>query len=164
MSAIEKELTAAAKIKPKKGEDRQAYFKRLCKAIYNIKDPEWEALSVEAQDWQNDAAERLKAGDPIPEFPDSEVEGEAPEEARDEEVQPPPKSAAKASKPVRKASACHTIKTLVVKNPKISVADLEAQLKALDLKVSNVTIATLRSDMRDTLRVMNEVGVAQFEL
>lgn len=163
MSAIEKELLGATKLKAKKGEDRQVYLKRLMKAVYALKDPEWEALSTEAQDWQNGAAEQNKAGATIPDFPDLEVVDET-----DEEEAPPPKpekkAPAKAASPQRKASACHTIKTLVVKNPKISVADLEAQLKDLDLKVSNVTIATLRSDMRDTLRVMNEVGVGQFEL
>jgi hypothetical protein len=52
----------------------------------------------------------------------------------------------------------------VVKNPKISVEDLAAKLKGMDLKVSDVTIATIRSDTRDTLRVTNGAGLTSVEL
>lgn len=64
----------------------------------------------------------------------------------------------------RKVSACHMIKKLVVKKPKITVAELSEKLKADGLKVSDVTIATLRSDLRDTLRVMNELKLGEFVL
>lgn len=172
MSKIEKELLGATKLKVKKGEERQAYLVRLCKAVAKVNDDTWEQLSTEAQEWNNGAAEQIKAGDKLDDFPDLDAV-EADEEERP--LPPPARSAKKDDKPEKKAtpakaasgrkpSACHTIKTLVVKNPKITVAELSDQLKSLDLKVSDVTVATLRSDMRDTLRVMNEVGAGTFEL
>ena len=56
------------------------------------------------------------------------------------------------------------IKKIVVKNPTITVTDLSEKLKADGLKVSDVTIATLRSDLRDTLRVLNELKLGNFTL
>jgi hypothetical protein len=178
-SAIEKELCEAAVVKEKKNEDRQKYLSRLMRAVSKLPDPEWEALSKEAQDWNNGAAEAHKAGDELEDFPDYE-EVELDEEEAVEEVAPKTEAKKAVAKPdkaakstgnrtsepsgTRKVSACHTIKKIVVKNPTITVAQLSEQLKEAGLKVSEVTIATLRSDLRDTLRVLNEVGVGKFSL
>ena len=91
------------------------------------------------------------------EKPEPEVEDEP--EVEKTELRPPTKS-----HPGRKVSACHTIKKLVVKKPSITVVELAEKLKASGLKVSDVTIATLRSDLRDTLRVLNEIGIGNFTL
>lgn len=183
-SKIEQELLEATNFKPKKNEDRDDYLRRLMLAVSKLKDPEWEVLSTEAQEWTNAGAEAHKGGDEVAEFPDfeEEVDDNPPvDEEVDEEEEPEPVKAktkeVKTEKKVeakpekkaipqsnRKVSACHTIKTMVVKKPTISVAELSEQLKESGLKVSDVTIATLRSDLRDTLRVMNELGIAQFTL
>lgn len=168
MSAIEKELLAVTKLKSKKDEDRQDYLARLCKAVAKIKDPEWEALSSEAQEWNNDAAEAVRAAANIVDFPDAAKSAPKPEvdEEDDEEAPAKPAKAAKAPPKTsgKRASACHTIKMLVAKNPSISVADLSTKLKDSSLKVSDVTVATLRSDTRDTLRVLNDLGLGEFKL
>jgi outer membrane biosynthesis protein TonB len=193
-SKIENELleAAGALFKTKKHETRPEYLHRLCNVIAKkISNEAWEALSQEAQDWNNDTAEALTNGKEAIDFPDlaaaDPVDEEVDEEA--EEVVAKPKANTKQQKEqaapkekekvvakpdkaktsvapqgTRKVSACHTIKKLVVKNPKISVSELSEQLKEDGLKVSDVTIATLRSDLRDTLRVLNELEIAKFVL
>lgn len=162
-SAIEVELLKASKCPKKKpGEDLQKYLTRLMRAVYKLNEDDWEELTEEAKGWYNDAAENAKGGRKLGNFPDydgPEIE-EEPEEEKEEEVAPPPKAQTKP----RKTSACHVIKTLVAKKPDISVEAISEKLKASDMKVSNVTIATLRSDTRDTLRVLNELGIGEFKL
>jgi hypothetical protein len=74
------------------------------------------------------------------------------------EFGPPRRSSAK------RVSACHIVKKMVVRRPTISVNEILDKLKENNLKVSPVTVATLRSSIRDTLRVVNEEGVGQFQL
>lgn len=64
----------------------------------------------------------------------------------------------------KNTSACHKIKRMVVKKPWISVDEITAKLKAEGLKVTPVTIATLRSSVRDTLRVLNEENLGEFKM
>lgn len=181
-SKIEQDLQAVSNVKsPRKNDDRQKYLTKLMLAVAKIPDADWEGLTVEAQEWVNGGAEAHKAGDALADFPDYvEVDDNPRPEEVDEEEAPPPAKAKKEekkpeAKPVkeaatptngtgRKVSACHTIKKMVVKKPTISVAELSEKLKANGLKVSDVTIATLRSDLRDTLRVMNELNLGTFVL
>lgn len=154
-SEIEKELLAATKMKSKKDEDRQSYLVRLMRSGAKLADADWEALSSEAQDWNNGAAESHKGGRKIDDFPDLPEVDEEPEEI----VEKP-----KAERVGRKSSACHVIKTMVVRKPSISVAELIEKLKGKSLKISDVTVATIRSDTRDTLRVLNELELGTFHL
>lgn len=64
----------------------------------------------------------------------------------------------------KNTSACHKIKRMVVKKPYITVDEITAKLKVEGLKVTPVTIATLRSSVRDTLRVLNEENLGTFRL
>lgn len=164
MSEIEKELLAVSKIKKKvPGEDHQKYLTRLMKAVSKIKDDDWEQLSEEAQNWNNAAAEAHKGGHKLENFPDyegPEIEPDEEIKETEEEEAPPPRNPPK----TRKASACHTIKTLVAKKPSMSVEEISEKLKSTGMKVTNVTISTLRSDTRDTLRVLNELGIGEFKL
>ena len=189
VSKIEAELLAASKLKEKKNEDRQDYLARLMRSVAKLPDDVWEGISSDAQTWNNDAAEAYKAGVVIADFPDLEADASVDADVdEEEEVKAAPKAKAKtngngqhekpaaknkekvaeaprsSSPTVRKVSACHTIKKLVVKKPNITVAELSEKLKADGLKVSDVTIATLRSDLRDTLRVLNELNIATFTL
>lgn len=158
-SVIEQELVTATNFKLKKDEARQSHLKRLMKAVSKLDDDSWAELSGEAQDWNNDAAESVKTGSSIADFPDLDVDvlEEEPEEA------PPPKTE-RPTRVTKRTSACHVIKTMVVKKPSISVQDLSEKLKSKNLKVSDVTIATIRSDTRDTLRVLNELDLGTFHL
>lgn len=160
MSEIEKELLAVSKCKKKApGEDHQKYLTRLMRLVSKVNNDDWESISPAAQDWNNDAAQACKEGTKLANFPDYEGPEIEEDEAPKEEA-PPPKRAVKQ----RKSSACHVIKTLVVKKPTITVQEIADKLKSNEMKVSNVTIATLRSDTRDTLRVVNELGIGEFKL
>jgi len=178
-SKIEQELLKATGTKTKRNENRQAYLTRVMKAVAVLDDDVWEGLATEAQEWNNGAAEAHKAGDAIADFPDYEELDDNPRpdrnaisdaEEEEEEAVPVKAEAKKApGRPVggggsRKTSACHTIKKIVAKKPTISVSELSEKLKADGLKVSDVTIATLRSDFRDSLRVLNELGMGSFTL
>ena len=141
VSKIEAELLAASKLKEKKNEDRQDYLARLMRSVAKLPDDVWEGISSDAQTWNNDAAEAYKAGVVIADFPDLEADASVDAEVdEEEEVEAAPKK------------------------PNITVAELSEKLKADGLKVSDVTIATLRSDLRDTLRVLNELNIATFTL
>ena len=182
-SKIEQELAETAAITPKRNEDRQKYLKRLMLAVSKLPDPDWESLSTEAQDWNNGAAEAHKAGDEIEDFPDLEEEDEELEQGGDDEVDeeeeqvevPAKETAPKEertpkfrpatnSSPGKKVSACHVIKRMVARKPAITVAELIEKLKEENFKVSDVTVATLRSDFRDSLRVLNELEMGNFKL
>lgn len=66
---------------------------------------------------------------------------------------------------VKKISMRRALKQMVVKSPKLSVDDLIERLekKGYD-KPSKVTITTIRADTRDTIKVLNEAGLAKVEL
>jgi hypothetical protein len=166
ISKIEQELLEATAVKLPKGNDRQKRLVKIMLAAANLPDEKWEGLTKPAQDWTNDNAEAYKAKEDVADFPD--FEGGEPEEEAGEEDQEPAKAkeppARKKEYAPRKVSACHMVKKIVVKNPTISITDLCDQLKGEGLKVSEVTIATLRSDVRDTLRVLNELDLGSFAL
>lgn len=189
MEAIERELAAATKLKARKNEDRQDYLTRLMKAVSRLDNDPWGDLTTAAQDWTNEAAKSYNEGTPIVDFGASGGEVEVPKEEAPEEVQNAPEEPSEAdevqgvspsespteemeepSKPVRgragatRKSACHMIKTWVVKDPKITVKDIAAKLRSKGLKVSDVTIASLRSSVRDTLRVMRELDMIDVKL
>ena len=50
----------------------------------------------------------------------------------------------------KKISACHVVKKMVVRKPTITVSEILDKLKENNLKVTPVTVATLRSSIRDT--------------
>ncbi len=78
MNEVEKELRAASKVAPKKGEAEQAYLKRLFDKANGLDDAGWKALSEEAQLWCNAASEARETKSDIPGFGTTE-------EAEDEE-------------------------------------------------------------------------------
>lgn len=180
-SKIEQELLKAGNLKPKKKtEDLQKYLTKMMLTVAKLPDAEWEGLSNEAQEWVNGAAKAHKSnktagaaiGDEgyveLVDFPDYEEIEEPEQEEEVPEAKPEPKAKPKAAdsapQAYKKVSACHTIKKIVAKKPKITVAELSEKLKEDGLKVSDVTIATLRSDVRDTLRVLNELRLGEFVL
>lgn len=90
MSKIEKELASATGVEPKRGEERQDYLARIITGTGKLSDKDWDALSEDAQEWYNKAADvqnansdaRKAKGDKakvteLPDFPDLEKEQEA---------------------------------------------------------------------------------------
>lgn len=187
MSQIEEELINATGLTAREKEDRQKYLSRMMRAVTKLPDDDWADLSNDAQTWTNDAATAHKEGKSIPEFPDlddvedqedlddeveqEDIDDQVEEESVDPEtgeIEDAPEKEEQTAKPKRSGgkrhSACHTIKMMVIKKPSITVKELSDKLKTKDLKVSDVTIATIRSDTRDTLRVLNEVGGGHYKL
>jgi len=187
VSGIELELQEVSEVQQKKREDRQTYLIRLMRAVSKVEDDIWGSLSKDAQDWNNEAATAFKEGRELVDFPVEDEEPEAEETAVEasegdtegvppqEEVWEEPESEEPVPEPEKQptmrtkvrgknTSACHTIKRMVVKKPHITVDEITAKLKTMDLKVTPVTISTLRSSVRDTLRVLNEEGLGTFKL
>lgn len=73
-------------------------------------------------------------------------------------------AAKKAAAPKKKAvkamgqGAPTLIKQMVLKNPEISTAELTDKLKAKGLKVSSLTVSSIRSGFRHSIRILNEAG------
>ena len=65
MSAIQKELAAATEVEPSKRKDEtivsQDYMKRLAVSVGELDEAAWKALSVEAKNWYNEAADAITA-------------------------------------------------------------------------------------------------------
>src|SRR5258707_2352470 len=116
-SVIEQELVQASAFEPRRDYERQDYLAALARAINEVAEEDFDALSVEAQDWFNDAVRALNKKQLLPEFPDGaflEERGESDDELIDEaegsieevEVGPEPEEKpAKAKKGARKSKA-----------------------------------------------------------
>ena len=73
MSKIQLELMEATGLKAVRNEDRQDLIKRIMKDVGALSEKAWEALSGEAQDWFNAAADAQNAKKKVlPDFPDLE--------------------------------------------------------------------------------------------
>lgn len=84
LKKVRKEILAAVGLERDKGEEEQTFLARVVKAVTKLPDPKWEALSVEAQDWQNDNIDRLndKKKPPILGFGDDEQDDDDAPPAR----------------------------------------------------------------------------------
>lgn len=69
MEGIAKELVVATNIPLKAGEDNQLFLGRLVKAVSEVSDDTWDKLSLEAQNWYNNAVDESNAKRPFPELP-----------------------------------------------------------------------------------------------
>lgn len=91
MSKIQAELSKATGVSQKPGQDRQAFFILLLVAVSKLSDAEWNALSVPAQDWFNDAADAREAKKPtLPEMPDYVAEAAPKTTSRRRAAEPEP--------------------------------------------------------------------------
>jgi hypothetical protein len=78
-SAIRDELVKTSKLTPKRDESEDAFLTRVHYAIAGaITDAEWEALSKDAQKWNNDAADAIDAKTALPAFIDAVDDTPAP--------------------------------------------------------------------------------------
>lgn len=80
-------------------------------------------------------------------------------------AKPAKEKAAKAPKSEKGMSMRRALKMIVIKKPKLAVDDLIEQLEKKGYKTpSKLTVTSIRSDTRDTIRVLNDAGVTQIEL
>ena len=72
MSKIQAELAKATGVNPEQGQSiiDPAYLKKLVRAVANLADKDWDALSGPAQEHHNTAADAANAKKDIPNFPD----------------------------------------------------------------------------------------------
>lgn len=102
MSKIQAELAKATGVNPEQGQSiiDPAYMKKLVRAVANLSDKDWDALSGPAQEHHNAAADAANAKKDIPNFPDYvEPEEAAPRRRRAAAEDDAP--AAKAYKPAK---------------------------------------------------------------
>lgn len=171
---LEQELCKAGKVIRRDNEDRQKFLKRLTKVISSVEPDVWEGLSEPAQIWYNESAAIIKDGGKVlPEFPDFPGTGDTEEaEVEEPEVKKPAakkavnseKKPAVATKPEKKPTMSRTLRQIVVKDPSISVNDLIEKLKAKGFSATDVTVATFRSDIRETLKVLVDEGMLNIQL
>jgi hypothetical protein len=121
-----------------------------------------EAIDEETFEDDGSEEEEPEVQNVVPEVPTKSGSGRSKESDKPKEPEHQPGMRTKIRG--KNTSACHTIKRMVVKKPHITVDEITSKLKALDLKVTPVTISTLRSSVRDTLRVLNEEGLGTFKL
>jgi small nuclear ribonucleoprotein (snRNP)-like protein len=99
MSKIQAELAKASEVEPKRGEKitDEAYIKRLIVGVGRLSDKAWGQLSEPAQDWFNEAADKVNANKAPPIYPDAEEEEVKPRSRRKaaevEEEEKPAKAA-----------------------------------------------------------------------
>jgi len=113
MSELQDELVKASGFEPTKNYDRQNWLAALARSVNELPEEDFDGLSVEAQDWFNEAVKALNKKKDVPDFPDAEPTEEAaaddaeteteegdPSDDEDvaEEETPPPKKAAKGKK------------------------------------------------------------------
>jgi hypothetical protein len=170
VSKIEQELLETTAVKLPRGNDRQKQLIKVMLAAANLPDDKWEGLSKEAQDWTNDNAEAYKAKSDVEDYPDLvDEEPELPVGEIDEEDEEQPSELVEEKVDTRvrvsekRISACSMVKEMVLKRPSISVDEIMDHLKKKDLKVTPVTVASLRSSVRDVLRTINKLKLGNFQ-
>ena len=57
--SVKDEILGLVKVDKKRGDDEQAYMKRVVAAVTELADVDWDKLSDEAQAWFNDAVDRV---------------------------------------------------------------------------------------------------------
>jgi hypothetical protein len=83
-SGIEQELLEASGFEPRRNLGRQDYLAALARAINEVDETDFDAMSVEAQDWFNDAVRALNKKKNLPDFPDAETETEVAKASKGE--------------------------------------------------------------------------------
>lgn len=173
MTNIEMELQKATGVKPKPKEGSR-YLSRLLDAVAKLPADGWNGLSVETQKWYNDAATASSNGGEIPPFPNEEVEVALKETngAKSGAKKAAPKAAKKPAaeskvaadkaekSPIKldESGVKYRIKKAILKKPNISKEELVEVLGKGGEKVSELTVASIRTEFRHSLRVLAQEG------
>jgi hypothetical protein len=169
---IEAELNKVLKVKRKKGEDEQLYLARMVTTVQHLSEEAWETLSIPAQRWCNSAAKAFDAKQDIKGFDDDEEEevqqpksngkgkaAKAEAKAAKSEAKAETVKAAKPAKAPKKVSMSKTLKGLVIENPSFTVEELSKALNKAGFEgFQQSTVVTCRTDLRDTLRYLQDHG------
>lgn len=184
---VYEELLATAAMKAPKDPNEQVFLIKLFKAINDLPEDEWEAMSEAAQKWSNAAAKSKTADKAYPKIPGAEVEpeeeadgdgaeaedGEAPvakkaakKTAAKKAAAPAPaaKKAATPKKAAKKSGGEKPAKSMrkaafeiICKAPHLTVDDIIGKLEGLGYEAAPVTISTFRSDARAVLKTAQEM-------
>ena len=84
--------------------------------------------------------------------------------AKKEPKKAPKKESAKTTEGGKPRGGGVAIKEIMVRDPHISIEDLTAELHANSFSLTEFTIASIRSEFRQTLKVLNNLGVLSDEL
>jgi hypothetical protein len=167
---IEAELVKATGIKPKDGEDRQKYLVRVVEKLHTLDDDAFYALSKPTQKWANNAVEAHDADQPIADF--AAPNGKDGKHTTTKE-KPVTKKAPAKDKPkekkgittaVRGDGIKDRIKALVWKNPSVGVDDLMEKLAKNGPTPSRLTVSSIRSEFRHSLKWLVRNGHLKIEL
>ena len=88
MSELQDELVKASGFEPTKNYDRQNWLAALARSVNELPEEDFDGLSVEAQDWFNEAVKALNKKKEIPDFADAEETEETEEATADDEGDP----------------------------------------------------------------------------
>ncbi len=179
-SAIETEFQTIYKVRQARKENRQDYFDRLITEVNKTSDDDWERLTPDAQRWFNLAVKAWDVEKEVPDFPDVETESsddadEGPEDEETGEDERMATTAKKRAAPAKKRAAAPAakkpvtngngklplsggviLKRALLRNMRATDKDLVEALKKKDFKLSPVRISLIRSEFRQTMRMLQE--------
>ena len=161
-SKIEKEVVKKVKLTAVKGEERPDYLARLIKEVNTLEDDEFDALSPAAQDWCNAASTAIDKKQPVPEFASDKGNGKASKDGGKKKASDTKKVSKDGGegKPSGGLSSMSYLRQLLATDPRSGIEDLEKALEKKGLRVpSRVTISTVKSDFRSSLRVLQDMGM-----
>lgn len=143
--SIEAELRSVTRENESNAKNRTDYLVRVAKAIGELPDSKYNKLSKSARDWADDASKALNNRKRLPEF---------------SEYDPKPKVNGVHYQAKRKwgdASPVRKIKVMLLDDPLLTTDEVLDKLKnelGPRFKMSRHTINTVRSDTRDSYRVL----------
>lgn len=141
MSKIEKHITTALEVKPKRGEERQDFLNRALKTIADLSDKEWDELPKDVQDWFNAAADAKNSkSKELPDFPDLEKEEDdepktTRRSAKSDDDEPSGKTTGTVE--VKKAKVGMALKVTTKRGKELSGHVVEVDSEVLVLKLGN---------------------------
>lgn len=163
-------------------EDNQTFFKRVIRLLADINDAAWEALSLPAQEWYNEAADALTNNKAIPDCPgftaaapaedakpkrtgaqalmEHNAKRKAEKEAAIARGEAPPKQERKPAEPKepRGDGVTMKIRLEVIADPAATLDTLNKRLiekGSTDVKAS--TLATIRGDTLSVLEAIKRI-------
>jgi len=170
MATVAEEILAKTGVKKKVGEKKQVFLAKVLRAVNELPEEEWAALSEAAQQWSNDAVQALEDKVDILDFPkagkpktkaaaaEPDVEPEAPAEAATvpDEPKVEPKKTAKTA-PKKKKGSTVRLKELMVLHEDWDKQKVFDTLLGEGFSLATSTFETMFYDTRTTLEVIKRL-------
>lgn len=159
--ALEKELSKATRIRARANQPRQEFLSQLVEAVAGLDNDGWGSLSEPAQQWYNDNATLRKNDEKAAVLDFPEEAPAAPQEAAPapvKEPRAPAPAAGSNGSEGKRVGAQVVIKQILMRDPKSTIEQIEEQLTAQGYKTSRVTVSTIRTDFRASLKMLKEAG------